>query len=634
MADDMIYASGRMRAVQQEINTLSPTDCSVLITGETGTGKELAARAIHQRSLRANQPLVIVNIAALPENSIEAELFGVAKGAYTGVDPRPGRVFAADQGTLFLDEIGDVPLGLQSKLLRLLQEKEASRLGSDKSVKVNVRFLFATHKNLEDAVRQGSFRQDLFYRLSAPKLELPALRERPEDIPLLARHFCRLYAQRYGRPSTSGGLELSPDALRLLLDYPFPGNVRELERIIEAAVLHSIGHTVEVGQIERELRAAARLPAVSVSVTPVSVTPVSVTPVPVTPVSVTPVSVTPVPLMASAGAAGPPTPLPLPAGAPRSAATDELTGRQRPPQPNQPDYARVVRSMLIDTIWGEYLRPKRLAVLLQTHRGGGKSLARQIYAQRGGIPTAWLTTENLSVAGSEAAFFADLSRQRSVQSALDLRKWLQNQISDSGLLIVLLGTKGPEALLEQTSAVLRALHADSTRVMLLVVGGERLLRLREDHRYAFLRLLSPSAFFDVPDLTLPEVQQLLRHHGLPLEYAPTLLHCTGGHPWLLYELIQARIFDEGQATSELSYQLQMTRKLSRHVADPAACDVMRRLLRDEPVADLNDPTVRHEPAQYAESRLYFDGFLTYRRGTPTTLRCPAVRSLVSRQLGE
>lgn len=242
------FESDSMRAVLDLARRVAPTDSTVLITGESGTGKEVLARRIHESSGRADSPFVAINIGGLPEQLIESELFGHEKGAFTGADARKrGMIEVAGGGTAFLDEIGDMPLHLQVKLLRVLQERRIQRLGSTSSVPVDVRFVAATNADLEARVADGSFREDLFYRLNVIRIKLPPLRERPEDIPLLARHFLTTLRERTGSRVTA----LSPDAVRALQAYRFPGNVRELENMVERAVI--LADETELGPTDFDL---------------------------------------------------------------------------------------------------------------------------------------------------------------------------------------------------------------------------------------------------------------------------------------------------------------------------------------------------------------------------------------------
>ena len=232
----LVGESRAMDDVDRIIRLVGPRRCTVLITGETGTGKEMAARAIHMASPRAAQPLVAVNCSALPENLLEAELFGHVKGAFTGaVQQRIGRFEQAHNGTLFLDEIGELPLDLQAKLLRVLQEREFQRLGSSETVRVDVRVIAASNVDLEERVRQGRFREDLYYRLNVVPIAMPPLRRRTTDIPVLVSHFidkiCRLEQMPPKR--------VAPETLDRLSSYSWPGNVRQLENAVEMAVVLS-----------------------------------------------------------------------------------------------------------------------------------------------------------------------------------------------------------------------------------------------------------------------------------------------------------------------------------------------------------------------------------------------------------
>jgi formate hydrogenlyase transcriptional activator len=234
--DAIIGNSDLFRKVLQQVEIIAPSDTTILIRGETGTGKELIARAIHDLSLRKNRPLVKVNCAALPPNLIESELFGHEKGSFTGaITQRKGRFELADGGTIFLDEISELPSDLQVKLLRVLQEGEFERVGGDQTLKVDVRVIAATNRDLNKAIRQGIFRQDLYYRLNVVPIELPPLRERKTDIPLLANFFIKKYAKKIGKAFEN----ISASSLKILESLEWPGNIRELENIIERAVIFS-----------------------------------------------------------------------------------------------------------------------------------------------------------------------------------------------------------------------------------------------------------------------------------------------------------------------------------------------------------------------------------------------------------
>jgi formate hydrogenlyase transcriptional activator len=226
--------SRALREVLDLVDMVAPGDSTVLVLGETGTGKELIARAIHNRSPRNNRTLVKVNCAAIPGGLLESELFGHERGAFTGaITQKIGRIELADQGSLFLDEIGDIPLELQPKLLRVLQEREFERLGSTRTKNLDVRIIAATHRSLEDMIVAGEFRSDLYYRLNVFPISVPALRERPEDIPLLERHFANQYAQRMNKEIDAIPFE----TMEALIRYSWPGNIRELQNIIERAVV-------------------------------------------------------------------------------------------------------------------------------------------------------------------------------------------------------------------------------------------------------------------------------------------------------------------------------------------------------------------------------------------------------------
>jgi two-component system NtrC family response regulator len=245
----MVGKNARMVQVYELIEKVAPTPSSVLITGESGTGKELVAKAIHVNSPRQDKPFITVNCAALAENLLESELFGHEKGAFTGaVVMRKGRFELADGGTLFLDEIGEIPLALQAKLLRALQERSFERVGGSKTISVNVRIISATNKELKEEVEQGRFREDLYYRLNVIHVVLPPLRERMDDLPVLVEYFIQTVSERLARP----GLAISPDALRLLMTLPWEGNVRELENTIERAAILCDNNRIEADDVQPE----------------------------------------------------------------------------------------------------------------------------------------------------------------------------------------------------------------------------------------------------------------------------------------------------------------------------------------------------------------------------------------------
>jgi PAS domain S-box-containing protein len=241
--EEIVGRSPAMQRVFGELERVAATDASVLIWGETGTGKELIARAIHARSPRRDKPLVKVNCAALSPGLVESELFGHERGAFTGAgDRRIGRFELADGGTIFLDEVGEIPPEIQVKLLRVLQERELERAGGSQTIRVDVRVIGATNRDLPRAIAEGRFRQDLYYRLNVFPIAVPALRERSGDVPLLAQYFLGRHAARIGRPIT----HIPEPAMELLTRYPWPGNVRELENVIERAVILSRGRALEI----------------------------------------------------------------------------------------------------------------------------------------------------------------------------------------------------------------------------------------------------------------------------------------------------------------------------------------------------------------------------------------------------
>lgn len=247
----MVGKSAAMRALFQLIETVAPTTATILITGETGTGKEMVARAIHQTSPRHRERFVAINVSAIPETLLDAELFGHARGAFTGaVAMRQGRLEQADKGTLFLDEVGTTPMALQMKLLRVLQEREFERIGESRTIRVDVRIVAATNADLLRMVKEGSFREDLYYRLNVISVQLTPLRERPDDIPLLVQRFVEKFA-----PAAT--VVVSQDAMRRLMSFAWPGNVRQLENAIERAVALLAGRTqIDVTDLPDDIRAA------------------------------------------------------------------------------------------------------------------------------------------------------------------------------------------------------------------------------------------------------------------------------------------------------------------------------------------------------------------------------------------
>ena len=246
---NIVAISPKMQEVLATVERVAPTNSTVLLGGESGVGKDLIARAIHEKSRRASGPFVKINSTAIPENLLESELFGYEKGAFTGAAAsKPGKFELADKGTLFLDEIGDVPPAIQVKLLRVLQEREFERLGGTRTIKVDVRLLAATNRDLRAALEDGTFREDLYYRLNVVPIDIPPLREHKEDIPDLANLFLARFAKDSGRSETITGI--SPAAMQLLAGHYWPGNVRELQNVIERACALAQGGQLEVGDIQ------------------------------------------------------------------------------------------------------------------------------------------------------------------------------------------------------------------------------------------------------------------------------------------------------------------------------------------------------------------------------------------------
>lgn len=254
-AEAIIGQSPAMQELYKAIGRTAPTDATVLVRGESGAGKELVARAVYQHSLRADKPFLVINCVAIPETLLESELFGYEKGAFTGAAGRKvGKIEQANHGTVFLDEIGDMPMAIQAKLLRLLQEKNVERLGGRQVIPVDVRIIAATNRDLEAAVRQGQFREDLYYRLKVVTLALPPLRERPGDIPLLVRYFLSRHAREMGQSNPG----VSQEAMAALTDHDWPGNVRELGNVLKKALIFSRGAPLSPDEVQKALGAPLR----------------------------------------------------------------------------------------------------------------------------------------------------------------------------------------------------------------------------------------------------------------------------------------------------------------------------------------------------------------------------------------
>ena len=259
--ENIVGASKKMRDIFDVSVQVSRRDSTVLLTGESGTGKEFLAKALHQNSLRASKPFITVNCGAIPENLIESELFGHRKGSFTGaLADRTGKFESANQGTVFLDEIGELPINLQVRLLRVIQEREIDKIGYPKPIPINVRIIAATNRNLRAQIEDGQFREDLFYRLSVVTIELPPLRERRDDIPLLLQHFLKKHCERYQLPIPSP----AEDALDVLTRYEWPGNVRELENAIESLVVLGKSDVIRSEDLPAHIRnARSRISAIS-----------------------------------------------------------------------------------------------------------------------------------------------------------------------------------------------------------------------------------------------------------------------------------------------------------------------------------------------------------------------------------
>lgn len=253
---DIIGKDKKMQEVYDLIETISPTSTTVLILGETGTGKELVARAIHHNSQRKYKSFIKLDCTALPETLLESELFGYKKGAFTDArTDKPGKFEMADGGTIFLDEIGEIPPSTQAKLLRALEERAFEPLGSIKTVRIDVRIIAATNRDLQKAIGQGKFREDFYYRLNVYPITMPALRERPEDIHLLIEHFIETFGKRFAKKIT----QVSKDAMDLLTDYPWPGNVRQLKHAIEYASINCKGGVIEARHLPEAIKQESKV---------------------------------------------------------------------------------------------------------------------------------------------------------------------------------------------------------------------------------------------------------------------------------------------------------------------------------------------------------------------------------------
>ena len=267
---NIVAKSERMQQVLALVERVAPTNSTILLGGESGVGKDLIARAIHEHSLRASGPFLKINSTAIPENLLESELFGYEKGAFSGASSsKPGKFELADKGTLFLDEIGDVPPAIQVKLLRVLQEREFERLGGTKTLKVDVRLIAATNRDLRAALEEGSFREDLYYRLNVVAIDIPPLREHREDIPALVDFFLARYAKENGKQVRG----VTPDALQKLMAFHWPGNVRELQNVLERGVTLCAGPTLDVADIHLDTPSNSRAAGLLAGASPAPVLP-------------------------------------------------------------------------------------------------------------------------------------------------------------------------------------------------------------------------------------------------------------------------------------------------------------------------------------------------------------------------
>lgn len=314
----------------------------------------------------------------------------------------------------------------------------------------------------------------------------------------------------------------------------------------------------------------------------------------------------------------------------RASERDDASPRT-PPAHSNPSYARLFRTTLAEEIFRDQLRSGRIATLLQTHHGGGRTLARQIATVAmvsDGLVPLWLTDYASEKSGT-ADFYALLTNDREVRDQSDFFDWLTRHKTPRGILIILCGTHGPGHLLEEIAATVRSFLASHSTSAFIVVGGERLLRMRSPELYPWLRLFSPASFVDVPDLTEDEVAQLLRLHHLPQERAEPIFVNTGGHPGLVHELVRKSVSDPADMLKLVQYQISMSRSLDRHLASPQSRRVLQGLYHGGEVARLGNPWVRHDPTHYPESQLYFDGLLRADTSGKTQLRCPAVHRLLT-----
>lgn len=573
--------SSKMQRALDAVHAAASSRASVLITGENGTGKGVLAHYLHLLSNRSGG-FVTVDTTLFPKELMESELYGMVPRFLDSRHPgKAGLVHTAHQGTLFFDEIGDMPLEQQPKLLRFCQEHSFRRVGSNQDEHVDVRCIFATNQCLETRIRSGHFRPDLFYRIRDIRIHLPPLRERREDIEPLALHFLALHAQLLQIPIPV----FSDDLMRFFLEYEWPGNLRELASCIRMLVEDEPSHggVLTITSLPEDLRGKRGSRSAPACVH---------------------------------GASEP--------------QNEPVIDASTPAQPSNPAFQRVPRNELVHEVLTQYLLPKRVVALLQTQRGGGRTLARQL-APLCNLPALWLIDSSCERTEPEL-FYRRLTRDERIQDQVHFECWLRERLRRQGsLLLILTQPSGPAELLEEVAATVRGLLADSRGLHFLIVGGERLLRLRSHERYSWLRLLPPGSLFNVPDLFEADVARLLRGHGLPAERAAWVHRQTGGHPWLVYELLSQDIETEEAALQEVKYQLRQSHSLDRHLQDPEAVEVLRRLLREESVASLADPAICRNPERYAESRLYFQGLLVA-GPSGTRFRCPAAQMMIGEDL--
>lgn len=553
--------SPTMKAVYEQLELALRADLCVLITGETGVGKGVLAKLLHSRLSARGGEFVTVDGTVLSQDQPEAELFGIIPRFATNVDGKMGLIHRAIRGTLFFDEIGDLPLLLQRKLLRLIEERLFRRVGASAEESADVRFIFATNCDLIKMIAEGSFRSDLYYRIQQVRIHLPALRERSEDILPLMQHLCKTKARAQTPPSFTAELA------DLLRGYSWPGNIRELVSCAENLLLR---------QQDQEPLSAALLPADLYD----------------------------------------------------AMKRDSAQSRPQhlftigPPTSSNPHFERVPRRAFIDTLLSQHIPNQRTTVLLQSYRGGGRTVARQL-AQLVERPVLWLV-DTANEKTSPSLFFERLIRDTVATDLNSFDRWLRDKVKkEPELLIIQTEPRGPEELLEDVASVVRSLLEEYAGLHFLIIGGERLLRMRRHERYSWRGLLPPNSFVDVPDLTEAEIRRILNNRRLPTDAAALLHTHTGGHPWLIFELISKQILREEDVLIELTDQLDQSGLLDRHLDDPSARDVLQRLANRQSVAPLSEPSIRRNP-RHPESRLYFDGLLTTNQKGETIFRCQAI----------